>query len=126
MSPTDKELASRLMRDMDPDLLQFLKTHVTSFVKWDLMRFYHDNPYTTDTAENIARFVGRDRETVADELAEMVESGILRSHRVSDLIVFTLATDPHIRDLIERFVLACDDRQFRIKAIYHIIRGVKQ
>jgi hypothetical protein len=123
MSPGDKELASRLMGDMDPELLQFLKSYVTSFIKWDLMRFFHDNPYATDTAENIARFIGRDRETVADELAEMVESGVLQSHQVGDLIVYTLATDPHIRELMERFVLACDDRQFRIKAIYHIIRG---
>ncbi len=125
MSPSDKELASRLMGDMDPELLQFLKSYVTSFIKWDLMRFFHDNPYATDTAENIARFIGRDRETVADELAEMVENGVLQSHRVGDLIVYTLATDPHIRELIDRFVLACDDRQFRIKAIYHIIRGSK-
>jgi hypothetical protein len=125
MSPSDKELASRLMGDMDPDLLQFLKSHITSFVKWDLMRFFHDNPYTTDTAENIARFIGRDRETVADELAEMVEGGVLRSSKIGDLIVYTLATDAHIRALMDRFVLACDDRQFRIKAIYHIIRGAK-
>jgi len=126
MSPSDSELASRLMGDMDPQLLQFLKTHVTSFVKWDLVRFFHDNPYTTDTAENIARLVGRDRETVADELAEMVEGGILRSHKIGDLIVYTLATDETIRDLMDRFVLACDDRQFRVKAIYHIIRGTAQ
>ncbi|MER3514404.1 MAG: hypothetical protein C4310_08450 [Chloroflexota bacterium] len=123
MSPGDKELASRLMGDMDPELLQFLKSYVTSFIKWDLMRFFHDNPYATDTAENIARFIGRDRETVADELAEMVESGVLQSHQVGDLIVYMLATDPRIRELMDRFVLACDDRQFRIKAIYHIIRG---
>ncbi|MER3457633.1 MAG: hypothetical protein C4309_02385 [Chloroflexota bacterium] len=111
------------MGDMDPELLQFLKSYVTSFIKWDLMRFFHDNPYATDTAENIARFIGRDRETVADELAEMVESGVLQSHQVGDLIVYMLATDPRIRELMDRFVLACDDRQFRIKAIYHIIRG---
>jgi hypothetical protein len=123
MGSSDKELASRLMGDMDEQLLQFLKLHVTSFVKWDLMRFFHDNPYTNDTAENIARFIGRDRETVADELAEMVEGGVLRSSKLGDLIVYTLATDARIRDLMDRFVLACDDRQFRIKAIYHIIRG---
>jgi hypothetical protein len=124
MSPRDKELDSRQMADMDPDLLQFLKFHVTSFVKWDLMSFFHDNPYTTDTAENIARFVGRDRETVADELTEMVEGGVVRSQRVGDLIVYTLATDARVRDLIDRLVLACEqDRTFRVKVIYHIIRG---
>jgi hypothetical protein len=30
------------------------------FCQWDLVRFFHENPYTTDTADNIARYLGRD------------------------------------------------------------------
>jgi hypothetical protein len=41
------------------------------------------------------------------------------------MTVFSLATDQEMRDLIEQFVLACNDRQFRVKAIYHIIRGMR-
>ena len=33
--------------------------------------------------------------------------------------------DQKMRDLIQQFVLACEDRQFRVKAIYHIIRGMR-
>jgi len=50
----------RLMADLDPELLTFLKGTVNTFVKWDLVRFFHENPHTTDTAENIARYAGRD------------------------------------------------------------------
>ncbi len=35
------DLAARLMGDMAPQLLEFLKTKVNSFVKWDLVRFFH-------------------------------------------------------------------------------------
>jgi hypothetical protein len=119
------ELAARLMGDMDPQLLEFLKTRVNSFVKWDLVRFFHDNPYTADTVENIARYAGRDVATVEQELAALAADGVLQADRVGELTVYALATDAAMRALIERFILACDDRAFRVKAIYHIIRGMR-
>ena len=119
------DLAARLMGDMAPQLLEFLKTKVNSFVKWDLVRFFHENPNTTDTAENIARYAGRDVATIEVELDELVGTGVLNRQRIGDLVVYSLADDPTMRSLVDQFILACDDRQFRVKAIYHIIRGMR-
>lgn len=121
----ESDLAARLMDDMDPMLLDFLKNQVNSFVKWDLVRFFHENPNTTDTAENVARYAGRDPTTIEHELAELAESGVLDRAMVGEMTVYSLATGPEMRDLIEQFVIACNDRQFRVKAIYHIIRGMR-
>ncbi len=118
------DLATRLMGDMDPKLLEFLRTRVNTFIKWDLVRFFHDNPHTADTAANIARYTGRDPEAIQGDLLELTEAGVLQASDVSGLMVYTLATDEEVRDLIDRFVLACEDRQFRVKAIYHVIRGM--
>ena len=30
-----------------------------------------------------------------------------------------------MRDMVNDFVRACDDRVFRVKAIYHVIRGMR-
>jgi hypothetical protein len=125
MAIDESDLAARLMGDMDTRLLDFLKNQVNSFVKWDLVRFFHENPNTADTAENVARYAGRDPAAIEDELAELVASQVLHSETIGDLTVYSLATDQEMRDLIEQFVLACDDRQFRVKAIYHIIRGMR-
>ena len=125
MAIDESDLAARLMEDMDTQLLDFLKTQVNSFVKWDLVRFFHENPNTTDTAENIARYAGRDPAAIEQELAELAKSGVLQRDTVGEMTVFSLATDQEMRDLIEQFVLACNDRQFRVKAIYHIIRGMR-
>ncbi len=120
------DLAARLMGDMAPQLLEFLKTKVNTFVKWDLVRFFHENPNTTDTAENIARYAGRDVSIIETELDELVGAGVLRRQSINEsLTVYSLADDPVMRSLVEQFVLACDDRQFRVKAIYHIIRGMR-
>ncbi len=126
MEERELDLAGRLMADMDPRLLEFLQAKINSFVKWDLVRFFHDNPHTTDTASNIARYAGRSVETIRPELAELAQAGVLGESRLGDMTVYSLASDRQIRELLEQFVKASDDRQFRVKAIYHIIRGTRR
>lgn len=122
----EHDLTSRLMADMNPQLLEFLQRTVNSFVKWDLVRFFHDNPHTTDTADNIARYNGRSVEAIRPELIELTQDEVLEQNQLGDMIVYSLTLDPQIRELLEQFVKASDDRQFRVKAIYHIIRGTRQ
>jgi hypothetical protein len=122
---TQTDLASQLMDDMDPQLLDFLQHKVNSFIKWDLVRFFHDNPHAADTAENIARYIGRDARTIHDELTGLVKASVLQQKDVSGVRVYLLAKDQAMRDLVSNFVVACNDRQFRVKAIYHVIRGMR-
>jgi hypothetical protein len=121
----DRDLVGRLMADMDPELLEFLRTKVNSFVKWDLIRFFHDNPHTTDTAEGIAWHARRDAEAMQAELAELAAEGILVQAQRDGTTVYSLANDRRVRDVIRRFIEASDDRQFRVKAIYHVLRSMR-
>jgi hypothetical protein len=125
MEDMELDLTGRLMADIDPQLLEFLQSKVNSFVKWDLVNFFYDSPHTTDTAENIARYAGRSVETIRTELAELALDGVLEESRLGGMTVYSLASDPHVREMLEQFVKASDDRQFRVKAIYHIIRGMR-
>lgn len=119
------DLAGQLLADIDPEMLAFLRAKVNTFIKWDLARFFHDNPHTTDTADNIARYAGRDPVAIAAELSEMAEAGILTVHHVGGLKIYSLSGDEKVRSLIARFIKACDDRRFRVRAIYHVIRGMR-
>jgi hypothetical protein len=125
MEDMELDLTGRLMADMDPHLLEFLREKVNSFAKWDLLRFFHDSPHTTDTAENIARYAGRSAETIRAELAELARDGVLEENQLGGMTVYSLAQDNEVREMLEQFVKASDDRQFRVKAIYHIIRGMR-
>ena len=122
---TQSDMTSRLMDDMDPEMLDFLHDKVNSFVKWDLVRFFHDNPHAADTADSIARYTGRDVRTIADELIGLVTAGVLEQTELSGQTIYMLTADQAMRDLISDFVRACDDRMFRVKAIYHVIRGMR-
>jgi hypothetical protein len=131
------------MNDMDPALLDFVKTRVTSFIRWELLRFLHENPGTTDSAANIARYTGRSVDAIRPELDKLVESGIMAKRALVQTVpaagdaahvdisaagtapseVYTFSPDAETRRLIGAFVTACQDRHFRIKAVYHIIKN---
>jgi len=123
--PGTGDLSRRLMDDMDPEVLEFLKTTVNSFIKWDLVIFFYDNPHTTDTLDNIARYIGRDALVIKGDVEELVRSGVLVQHSTGNLTVYSLTKDAQVRERIKHFVSASDDRQFRVKAIYHLIRGTR-
>lgn len=125
MASNGDDFTARLMDDMDPTLLDFVKTKVNSFIKWDLVRFFHENPHTADTVENIAKYAGRNSEAVRPELEDLVGSGIMEKRLLNDIPIYSLATDEKMRTLIDQFILACEDRHFRVKAVYHIIRGMR-
>lgn len=121
---TQSDMMMRQVDEMDSSMLEFLREKVNSFVKWDLVRFFHDNPHAADTAESIARYTGRDVASINDELGELVKSGVLHWQEVSGRKIYRLAADGQIRELISKFVLACDDRRFRIKAINRVIHSM--
>ncbi len=125
MSSNSDDFTAKLMEDMDPKLLDFVKTRVNSFIKWDLIRFFHENPHTVDTAENIAKYFGRNVLTVEPELEELVTSEVMEKHFAGETPIYSLAKNEEMHQLINDFVKACDDRHFRVKAVYHIIRGMR-
>lgn len=109
---------------IDPKLMEFLREKVNTFVRWDLIRFFNDNPHAMDTAENIAHYIGRDVRPVEAELLGLVDDNVLTLNQNASVRVFSLSNDPSVRDVVNRFVLACDDREFRVNAINQVIRGM--
>lgn len=119
------DFTTRLMNDMDPALLDFVKAKVNSFIKWDLVRFFYENPHTADTVDNIAKYAGRNAAAVKPELEDMVESGMMEKRELEGVFIYSLAENEDMRELVDRFIVACEDRHFRVKAVYHIIRGMR-
>ena len=122
---SDDDFTAKIMDDMPADLLDFVKTKVNSFIKWDLIRFFYENPNTIDTAENIAKYAGRHLSAVAPELEDLEVSGIMDRKLIGDQVVYSLTQDYDMRELVDKFIVACEDRHFRVKAVYHIIRGMQ-
>lgn len=109
--------------DMTPEWQAFIEKKVNSFIKWDLIRFFHDNPHMQDTAENIAGYIGRDTKTIVRELDGLVNVEVLLITEQNGEKIYRLTSNMDTRDLIRDFVAACFDRNFRVKAIHHVIHG---
>jgi hypothetical protein len=45
---------------------------------------------------------------------------------MGELVVYALTPNLKIRDQLSRFVEASEDRQFRIRAIYHVIKNMRE
>ncbi len=118
--------SSQLMNDLDPRLLELLHTGINTFTKWDAVRFFHANPHTAEAAETLAGHLGRDVRVVEPELRELAQVGLLVTEELmADVPVYALTTDGHMVALLDSFMRACADRQFRLKVTYHIIRGLR-
>jgi len=102
----------------------FLRYRVNSFIKWDLVRFFYDNPHTVDTAENIANTIGRDARTVQRELDGLVSADVLEATNLNSGRVYRYSNNAESRRLVADFMRACHNREFRVKAIQHVIAGL--
>ncbi len=121
---TQTQSAGVFDRDMNATWEKFLRERVNSFIKWDLVRFFRDNPHTADTADNIAGFIGRDTRTVQRELDALVKAEVLAAQRAGDTTIYRLSTDRETRHLVTEFVTLCHNRDFRVKAIQAVIKGM--
>lgn len=101
-----------------PQLVEFMENKLNSLAKWDLIQFFYNKQEIIVTAPKIASMIGRDLRKVDLELKEMAEKGLLEVQDQSGVQVYKLAKDKETRALVEQFVHACDNRQFREAAIY--------
>ena len=116
-------LMSDIIPEMNPRVLEFIQKHVTSFTRWDTIRFLGENPNTRDTAVNLARYVGRAPHIIVAEVEEMARESILRSDKRGERTVYWLTDDPEVRQLIATLIKAARDRTFRMRLVYHILRA---
>lgn len=116
--------SNMMTAEMNASWKQFLEHKVNSFIKWDLVRFFHDNPHTADTADHIAYVVGRDVRIVQVELDGLVRAHILESQVVAGQRKYQLSEHEDIRQIIHEFVAACHNREFRVKVINYVVRNM--
>jgi len=100
---------------------EFVRTTVDTFVKWDVVTYFHNNPHAADTAENIARVTGREAHEVETNLPDLVNAGVLESRAAGLTRLYCLTDTPDRRQEVAAFVAACADRDFRAQVIKKVI-----
>lgn len=109
--------------DFDYKWSTFIRSQVNNFTKWDLLRFFYDNPHTLDTAENIAHYIGRETQAVQAALEGLARSGLVEKEVHGNVTIFRLSSQPDVRQTLTDFIRACHNREFRARAIRLVIQS---
>jgi hypothetical protein len=96
------------LKEVDVDLLAFVERYATGAVKWDIIAFFGENPYTGDTARSIAQRIGRSLDIVLPDLIDLAMVGLLERIKIDGAVVFQLTREQALRQTTFSFV-----RRFR-------------
>jgi hypothetical protein len=96
-------------KEVDVDLLVFIERYASDLLKWDLISFFARNPDLYDTADNVARHVGRNLRAVRPELGDLVMSGILDRYRLNGDQIYQLTRRSDLRKLALKFARHLND-----------------
>lgn len=96
------------LKEVDVDLLAFVERYATGAMKWDIIAFFGENPYTGDTARSIAQRIGRSLDIVLPDLIDLAMVGLLERIKIDGAVVFQLTQEQALRQTTFNFV-----RRFR-------------
>lgn len=100
-----------------------LEQILDSLLKLDLLVFFERNPDILDNPAGIALWVGHDENSVARELAELAQVGLIEAHGSGPDTIYTRARNPEILSKLEEFMEAVySHRDSRLKLIATIIK----
>ena len=106
------------MEQLDPALLAFVKCHVTSPVKWEVLRVMASQDGAWTRAELLARRCHRQRQEISQPLVELVADGVLEVvvSAAPDDVSYRLAADEPTSVVLHRLIDAATHSQ-QLRAI---------
>ena len=70
----------------------------------DLITFFVQNPYTCDSAENLAIRIGRQASETEASLEALDEAGLVEKTDLGDVCVYQMTSDPYRRQTLQQYV----------------------
>jgi hypothetical protein len=126
-SPNRKETGpsqsdTSVNRGLDAETLDFIQKHLTSYLKWEVLKFYGENPSAVETPRAFARRLGKESRQITEVMKSLSRSGLLRNGTDSE--GFALAGDESQRAILQKIVTASrTNNRFRLQLNYHITKA---
>jgi len=110
-------------KNLSPGLVDFIRTHCTSFVRWDLLRRLLDHPQGIDL-ETLRIATGSPVSVLDAELGSLERAGLVARRDDNGETTFALRPGKGLLPLLEQAARAYDeDREFRFALVYSIVRA---
>ncbi len=102
---------------VDPVLVGFVDTHVKSLAAWDILLFFHRNSDEVLDLEALASRLGRRPGELRVDIDRLCEDAILCSKDGE----VCYAPAPEMREAVDRFAEACQDRAKRMVFVAQVL-----
>ncbi|NTV53008.1 MAG: hypothetical protein HGA76_08365 [Candidatus Firestonebacteria bacterium] len=116
---------------LDEPMEEFMARYVNSFIKWELVNYFHEHPQTVFKVLDLAKALNRPAETLKRELQELAEEGFLQETKSAKKLEYLYQTSAEksqvgeLSELVSRFVHLCRTREGRLRVIYKILKNGK-
>lgn len=116
---------SSFIKNVDAETLDFIQKYLTSYLKWEVLRYYSENPTAAETPRAFARRLGKDVRQIAEAMKSLARSGILSNGNGSgENASYTLAGGDADRSTLQRIAeTARANNRFRLLLNYHITKA---
>jgi hypothetical protein len=101
-------------------VIDFVDNHVRSLLAWDIVMYFHRNPDTVLSAEDLAAELGRSADEVGPEVELMCDQGLVRC----DAAGICYEPSPALEARVAEFVEACQDRGQRLALIAMVLQRI--
>jgi len=110
--------------ELDPALLAFVKCHITSFVKWDVLRALAEKVGFWTDPPALAREMARPEDKVAEALAELRYEGVVESCGPVDAPMYRLREGEPTTVVLNRLIARVTrSQEMRRIVVTHILQG---
>lgn len=107
-----------------PDEVEtFIRDIANSFVKIELIKFFHRNLSLLGTIEDMAVTIGRDTRAVKKAMPELVSAGILAFEGDRNAPLWRYAPDDDMSKRIDLFVQFYNTAKGRRATVYRVLEG---
>jgi predicted transcriptional regulator len=111
--------------NLDPEVSFFVDEFVDSFITWDLILFFSENPYTVGSPESIAMSIGRLGSDIEPFLNKLTEKGILTyEYRPGNGAesIYAYSPQPEFEKMVSEFKRVLKDRASRLIIVSKVLQ----
>ena len=120
----DQRGVATVPSEFDPALLAFVKCHITSFVKWDVLRVLADRVGFWAEPSQLARDTHRPAEKVREALDDLTREGIVEQAGPADEPIYRLPDGEPTTVVVSRLISrATRSQALRQIVVAHIVRA---
>lgn len=111
-------------RGVDSETLDFIQTYITSYTKWEVLKYFAENPSTVETVRGFARRLNKDQRQFSEALTSLARTGIVSNGKGPEEASYSLTADATQKAVLQNIAdTARTNNRFRLLLNYHITKA---